>query len=370
MNDEAFMRLALASAAQVQGTTAPNPPVGAIVVRDGQVLGVGATRPVGGPHAEAEALASARANGHDPRGATLYVTLEPCCHHGRTPPCTDAILAAGIARVVVGCVDPFPPMRGKSLGLLQAAGVSVTLGVLGDASARSMLGFRRAVTTGLPEVTLKAAVSLDGRIATGTGESKWITGEAARVDAHALRARHDAVLVGIGTLLADDPRLTVRRDGELAQPRPVVLDTGLRIPAGAAVLRHPRGALVIAAEDAPDRELPATILRVPRGASGHLDLEAALRGMAAAGLHRVLVEGGGIVHRAFIDARLFDALVIYLAAKLIPGGIPWVGGPALEALAGAPRAEGAPGVQLVGDDVRLDYRFTHRDGPVLPSTNL
>lgn len=366
MTDEDFVRVALDAAVRVQGTTAPNPPVGAVLVKDGVVIGVGATQPVGGPHAEREALAAARAAGHDPRGATLYVTLEPCCHHGRTPPCTDAILEAGVARVVVGCKDPFPPMRGASLALLTKAGVDVSLGVLADVCARSMLGFRRAVTNGLPEVTLKAAVSLDGRIATAGGESRWITGEAARADAHGLRASHDAIVVGVGTVLTDDPRLTARVDGVTAQPRPIVFDTGLRTPADAAVLRHPRGAVVITAEDAPDRALDATIVRVPRGADGRVAVEPALRAIVGLGLHRVFVEGGGEVHRSFLDGRLIDRLVVYVAGAVIPGGRPWVGGPALARLADAPRADGPPEVRTLGDDVRLDYRFAHRDGAVPP----
>lgn len=359
--DERFMARALMVARRGLGRTAPNPSVGAVLVRDGEILGEGHTRPVGGPHAEREAIRDARGRGHDLRGATMYVTLEPCRHHGRTPPCTDAILEAGLARVVVGVVDPFPPMRGRGLDALRDGGVAVELGVLAEACARSVLGFVRSVVAGLPEVTCKIATSLDGRLATAAGESKWITSEAARAHAHQLRSEHDAVLVGIGTVLADDPRLTVRTpdapDG--ADPVPVVLDTALRIPDGAALLAHPRGAVVICAEDAPARDLPARIVRVPRGDHGRVDVEAALRAIVGVGLHRVLVEGGAAVHRSLLDARLVDTLCVYVAPVLIPGGRPWLGGAPLEALAAAPRF-GAPTVEALGPDVLLRYAVPHR----------
>ena len=356
MNDDAtWMRLALAEARLGLGTTSPNPSVGAVIVRDGEVLGRGYTRPPGGPHAEIEALRAARANGHDPAGATMFVTLEPCCHHGRTPPCTDAILAAGIGRVVVGVVDPFPAMRGKSLDLLREAGVEVRLGVEARSAGELILGFSRVQAGGLPEVSLKAAVSLDGCIATEAGESKWITGEAARGHGHKLRGTHDAILTGVGTVLADDPALT-NRSGAGGQPRPVVLDSTLRIPAGAQVLQHPAGAVVCCAEDAPQRALDAEIVRVPRGPGG-VDVVAALRAVARLGMHRVLVEGGGEVHRSMLEAGLADHLYLYVAPTVIPGGRRWVAGPPLRRLRDAP-ALGAPKVVQLGDDVLLHYRLS------------
>ncbi len=357
MTDPRWMDRAVALASRGLGTTAPNPAVGAVIVRESALLGEGWTQPVGGPHAEVMALADARARGHEPRGATMYVTLEPCRHHGRTPPCTDAILAAGITRVVVGVVDPFPPMRGASLAQLREAGVEVTLGPRADACAALVRGFTRAITVGLPEVTVKAAASANGCIATHTGESQWITGEVARLDGHALRASHDAVLVGIGTVLADDPRLTVRGVPG-TEARPIVLDSGLRTPADARVLQHPRRPLLLCAEDAPERVLDADIVRVPRGPGG-LDVEASLRAAARAGLHRVLVEGGGQVIRSLIDARLVDTLHLYLSGVLIPGGLPWLGGAPLSALADAPRL-GRPEVTALGDDLRLTWKLPHR----------
>ncbi len=355
--DARWMREALALAWRGVGSTAPNPSVGAVVVRAGQLLGGGTTRPVGGPHAEVVALSAARAAGHDPAGSTMYVTLEPCGHHGRTPPCTEAILAAGVTRVVVGVVDPFPPMRGSSLALLRERGVEVELGVCAADAAAVVRGFTKAVTRGLPEVTCKVAASLDGRIATASGESQWITGQAAREHGHRLRGSHDAILVGAGTLRADDPRLTCRVDG-LPQPVPVVLDTELRADASAAIFAHPRRVVLLCALDAPERELGADVVRVPRGPGG-LDARAALAALAARGLHRVLVEGGGQVHRALLDADLVDTVHLYLAPTLLPGGLPWLGGPPVESLAAALRF-GAPVVQALGDDVLLSWTLDAR----------
>ncbi len=357
MTDDArWLARAVALARRGRGWTAPNPAVGAVLVRDGRVVGEGFTQPVGGHHAEVMALADCAVRGEDPAGATLYVTLEPCCHHGRTPPCTDAVLRSRVARVVVGVLDPFPVVLGRSMALLRAAGIRVDL--VDDADcARQILGFGRAHTHGLPEVTCKVAASLDGRIATAAGESRWITGDAARVDGHRLRASHDAILVGIGTVLADDPALTTRLpDGEdlgrpVTHPVPVVLDTQLRIPADAAIFRHPRRPILVCGDDAPERDLPADIVR-----SG--TIEGTLRALAARGLHRVLVEGGARVHRSLVDARLVDTLVLYLAPLAIPGGIPWLAGDALGALGDAPRGE-IVGTERLGSDLRVELRLKH-----------
>lgn len=363
MTDAAWMGRALGLASRAVGTTAPNPPVGAVLVRDGQVLGEGYTQPPGAAHAEVQALADCRTRGHDPRGATLYVTLEPCRHHGRTPPCTDAILAAGVGRVVVGTLDPYPPMRGASVGQLRAAGVEVELGVEQEACRRRVLGFARAVSAGLPEVTAKAGMSLDGRVATESGESQWITSPEARAVGHRLRAEHDAVLVGIGTVLADDPALTTRlvpgRDAV-----PVVLDTTLRTPAAARLLAGSRRAVIVTAEDAPERDLPAEIVRVPRAATGRVELLAALRALCARGLHRILVEGGPEVLRSLLDRGMVDTLELFVAPKLIPGGRALVGGSPIATL-----AEHVPlrfaGVEAVGADLHVtaELRFAAAADP-------
>lgn len=361
MTDAEAMDQALALAGVAVGRTAPNPPVGAVLVRDGVILGRGYTRPAGGPHAEVEALADAAARGADVRGATMVVTLEPCCHHGRTPPCTDAILAAGIGRVVVGVVDPFPAVRGRGIAQLRAAGVEVEVGVAAARCAAVMRGFLRVTRGGLPEVSLKAAISLDGAIAAADGSARWITGEAARAHGHGLRARHDAILVGRGTVEADDPRLTCRvADG--CDPVPVVLWSDGRLPPDARLLYGPRRAVIVCGHDAElDRGLPADVVRVGGGPGG-LDVRAALRELGARGLHRVLVEGGGAVHRSLLDADVVDAVYLYVAGVLLPGGRPWVGGPAVPRLADA-RRFGSPEVTALGSDVLLHYAVARADDP-------
>jgi diaminohydroxyphosphoribosylaminopyrimidine deaminase/5-amino-6-(5-phosphoribosylamino)uracil reductase len=342
--DERFMGLALDLARRSAGRTAPNPNVGCVVVAHGRVLAEGWTQPPGQHHAEPHALA---ALGGRAEGATMYVTLEPCCHHGRTPPCTDAILAAGVRRVVVGTGDPFPLVAGRGLARLREAGVEVVVGVREAECRRTMLGFLRAVTAGLPEVTIKAAITLDGRIASAAGESRWITGAAARDAGHRLRDTHDAVLIGVGTVLADDPALTTRLAGG-RDAVPVVLDTSLRTPRGAAVIRS-RPALVFAAPDAVG-QLPAEIVRVPRAAGG-LDLAAVLRVLAGRGLHRVLAEGGGRVHRALVDGGFVDRIELFINGRVLGGGAGFVAGPGF-ALAEAPAFRFASAEQ-VGEDLHV-----------------
>lgn len=364
MTDAAWMERALALARGALGRTSPNPAVGAVIIRDGAVLGEGWTQPPGGEHAEIVALRRCREAGHDPRGATMYVTLEPCCHHGRTGPCSDALVDAGIARLVVGTLDPWPAMRGRSLSTLRAHGIDVTLGVARDACERQILGFARSVASGLPEVTAKAGISADGHIATASGESQWITGALAREAGHRLRASHDAILVGIGTVLADDPRLTCRVP-DLApanDPVPVVLDSRLRIPADARLFRGTRRALVLCVDDAPERELPATIVRLPASDDGRVDAEAALRAIVERGLHRVLVEGGGEVHRTLLDRGLVDELHLFVAGAIVPGGRSWVGGPAIERLSDAIRME-LQSARAVGTDAELVFRLRHGPAP-------
>ncbi len=353
VTDAEAMREALALTRRAVGTTAPNPPVGAVIVRDGVVIGRGFTKPPGGPHAEVEAMRDARDAGHDLRGATMVVTLEPCCHHGRTPPCTDAIVAAGLGRVVVGVVDPYEKVRGRGIELLRAAGIDVSLGVLAGACQDAMRGFLRVEQGGLPEVTLKVATSLDGSLATASGESQWITGELARAHAHDLRATHDAILVGAGTQRADDPRLTCRTLPD-RDPVPVIVSTSGTLGADAAVFGSSRRPVIVCAEDAVvDPSLPVDVVRAPRAPAG-LDLPAALRALGRRGLHRILVEGGAGIHRSMIDAGLADRLLVYVAGVVIPGGRPWLDGPPLAQLADARRL-GSPDVTPLGPDVLLRY---------------
>ena len=341
--DEAWMAQALDLARNALGRTGTNPAVGTVIVQGDRVTARGWTQPPGHDHAEPHALHQLAPGAA--RGATLYVTLEPCCHHGRTPPCTDAILRAGIARVVVGTVDPFPLVSGRGIAQLRAAGVQVDVGVLEAACKRMNLGFLRVVAGGLPEVTLKAAVSLDGRIASEAGASQWITGPEARAAGHRLRSEHDAILVGVGTVLADDPALTARPvDRDPSEPLRVVLDTALRTPADAKVL----GARCLIFSASAGRRGPSEVVAAPVGPGG-LDLVAVLRELAERGVRRVLVEGGGRVSRSFFDAGLVDRLELYTAGIVLAGGPGFVGGPGFP-LEGAPRLRRIA-MRTVGDDV-------------------
>ena len=349
--DARFMGLALDLAHRGLGRTAPNPPVGAIIVKDGVVVAEGWTQPPGSAHAEPDAIMAAERAGVNLAGTTMFVTLEPCCHHGRTQPCTDAILRAGIERVVIGTVDPFPLVAGKGIQQLRDAGISLLVGVREAECRRLMLGFIRVHTEGLPEVTLKAAITLDGRIASAFGEARWITGPAAREVSHRLRDQHDAIVVGVGTVLADDPALTTRIPGG-RDARPVVLDTTLRTPPTAVVLQ--RGTALVytaAAHPSPSLEATgATLVRVPNGAGG-VDVTAVLRDLAGRGLHRVLVDGGAHVHRSFLDAGHVDRIELFVNARVLAGGPGFVSGDGYR-LAAAPSFN-IDLVERVGDDLRI-----------------
>jgi len=345
------MGLALASARRSRGRSFPNPPVGAAVVRGDRVLARGSTRPVGGDHAEVVALAAAlRQHGaRAVRGATLAVTLEPCSHTGRTPPCTDAVIAAGIGRVFAGHRDPHPEVSGRGLARLRRAGIEVRTGVLEERCREQHRGFLSVVERGRPFVTLKLAATLDGRIATHRGESRWITGPEARAAVHRLRARVDAVWVGSETALADDPELVARRgDRVVHRPLRLVADTRLRLPPAARLLRGaPGSAWVLCGPGAPGRRrdaLEATgarVLEVPR-AGRHLDLRRALRRLAREGLTEILVEGGGRLAAELLRASLVDELHWFAAPTLIGGD----GRPALAEL-GVSRLRAAPRLETV-----------------------
>lgn len=329
--DAAHMRAALGMARRGLGNTWPNPSVGCVIVaKGGQVLGRGWTQPGGRPHAETEALARA---GAAARGATAYVTLEPCSHWGRTPPCCDALIRAGISRVVVATGDPDPRVDGSGLARLRAAGVTVELGLLGAEARALNAGFARRIVAGLPLVTLKLATTLDGRIATGAGESRWITGPAARQEAHALRARHDAILVGSGTVLADDPDLTCRIPGMARVPLArVVADSRLRTPLAARLVTTARAVPTwIAtrtgqppAARAPYQEAGVEILTVRR-VRGGLDLPMLLGALAQRGVTRVLAEGGAALAAGLLRAGLVDRIAWFHAPGIIGGdGLPAV----------------------------------------------
>lgn len=310
-------------------TTDPNPRVGCVLTKAGRIIGEGWHRRAGEPHAERLAIDAA---GEAARGATAYVTLEPCCHHGRTPPCTDALLAAGISRLVVGMEDPNPLVRGRGLDRMRAAGVEVVTGVL-EGPCRSLNpGFDKRMRLGLPYVRLKLAASLDGRTALANGESQWITSQAARTDVQWLRARSSAIVTGIGTLLADDPSLNVRlapsavpalEAGEpVRQPLRVILDSALRLPVSAKMLSLPGATLVATCAQEPRRIAAATsagaeVWSGPSAANGRVDLEALLRYLAEREINEVLIEAGPTLAGTAVQQRLVDEIVLYLAPHLM-----------------------------------------------------
>lgn len=366
--DIAHMRAALSLARRGNGRTWPNPSVGCLIVKDGRVVGRATTAPGGRPHAEPQALAMA---GTAARGATAYVTLEPCCFHGRTPPCTDALVAAGVARVVIGVRDPDPRVNGAGLARLSAAGIEVVEGVLADEAAEVVAGFVTRVLHGRPMVTLKLASTLDGRIATRAGESQWITGEPARRMAHALRGRHDAIMVGVGTVLADNPDLTCRIPGFKALPMVrVVADSHLRLPltsrlvATAAVA--PTWVLCRGSADAHRATaLEAAGVSVIRtgGSSAGIDLEAALLALAERGITRLLAEGGAQMAAALLRAGLVDRMAWFHAPSVM-GGDGWPAAQAfgVEALTQMPRFRWT-GMRAVGADLLSEYVRAPEDGP-------
>jgi len=351
---------ALALAETSFGLTEPNPRVGCLIGHaDGRVLGRGATQQAGGPHAEVMALRDAAAAGHATHGAMAWVTLEPCAHHGRTPPCCDALIEAGIARAVVAVGDPFPQVAGAGIDRLRAAGVEVVMADDDIASrAREInVGFFSRIQRGRPWVRLKAAASLDGRTALEDGTSQWITGEAARADGHAWRRRASAVLTGIGTVLADDPRLDVRAVPTVLQPLRVVVDSQLRTPPDARLLAPPgRGVFIIAAHDDAARRAAlqdrgAEVWLHP-GPGGHVDLPGLLAALAGRGVNELHVEAGPRLNAALLRAGLVDELLVYLAPKLIGPGRGMAALPPLAALADAPAFRFIDS-QPIGTDLRL-----------------
>ena len=328
MHDHEHMRAALALARRGLGSTWPNPSVGCVLVRDGRVVGRGTTAPGGRPHAERMALDMA---GEAAWGATAYVTLEPCSHHGKTPPCADALVAAGVSRVVVACGDPYPAVNGQGIARLRAAGIEVVTGVLEAEALELQHGFLTRVALGRPAVTLKLASTLDGRIATRTGESQWITGAPARRAAHALRAEHDAVMAGAGTIQSDDPELTCRIPGfRRGTDLRIVADTHLRTrllsrviaSAGTVPTWFLHGPGADRDRAAAFREAGATLIAVPAAEPG-IDLAAALLELGRAGLTRVLVEGGAMIAASLLRAGLVDRLAWFHAPSVMGGdGLP------------------------------------------------
>lgn len=350
------MALALRLARRALGTAWPNPAVGCVLVREGVIVGRGWTQPGGRPHAEAVALARA---GVAAAGATAYVSLEPCAHFGVTPPCADALIAAGIARAVVAVADPDPRVCGQGVRRLREAGIAVTTGVLAADAARLNRGFLCKVGANRPLFTLKAATSLDGRIATRTGDSRWITGEAARRAGHGLRASHDGILVGINTVIADDPALDCRLPGMASRsPVCIIADSTLRLPAAAQVVARARERpcwVMVTARAALDRrrlleEKGVRLIEVESGRDDRPAPKAMAAALAGLGLTRVLIEGGGTIAAAFVAAGLIDQVAWFHAPVLIGGdGRASLSPLGIERLADAPRLL-PRGARAVGSD--------------------
>ncbi len=336
MTDAQFIRLALRLARRGQGTTSPNPTVGAVLVKGGEIIGRGRTAPAGGPHAEIEALREAQRRGYNPKGATLYVTLEPCCTHGRTPPCTDAIIAAGIKRVVAGATDPNPRHSGRAFKILRRAGIEIVHGVLAAECTRLNEAFNHSIVQHTPFVTVKAAMTLDGKIATASGESKWITGEKARTEGMNLRCGADAILVGINTILADDPELTARAqmaDGrwQVAKPvRRIILDSMARTPLTAKVVRdaYAKSTTIVVSKHAPKKRVATLAKRVnvlpaplAKSAIGNrqsaINLSWLLKKLGAEAVTSLLVEGGGEVNASVLLGGFAQRVAFFYAPKIL-----------------------------------------------------
>lgn len=355
--DEVFMKRALLLAARAEGRTRPNPMVGAVVVKGGRIIGEGFHRKAGEPHAEVVALSEA---GKKAGGASLYVTMEPCCHWGRTPPCTEAILARGIRRVVIGSIDPNPLVSGKGIRHLRKFSVKTTLNVLSKESRRLNEAYITFMKTGRPFVVMKAAISADGCIATADGESRWISGEKSREFVHGLRARADAVMVGVGTVLSDDPMLTVRygKNGG-ASPYKVIVDSALRIPEDAGVLRHePWKAVVATTGRAPRKKrdrlmsLGAQVLVLP-SSHGLLDLSALVRALGRMNIQEVLVEGGARLFASCMEGHIVNKAFIILAPVLLGEGTPLFRGWDVRRLTEAPILKDVR-VRRLGNDLLLE----------------
>jgi diaminohydroxyphosphoribosylaminopyrimidine deaminase/5-amino-6-(5-phosphoribosylamino)uracil reductase len=322
-DDESWMRRALAEAARGVGAVEPNPMVGAVVVRDGRLVAVGHHARYGGPHAEVAALVAA---GDEAKGATVYVTLEPCCHHGKTPPCTEALMGAGVARVVAAVRDPFPRVDGGGIARLEAAGLTVEVGLLEGEARRLNAPYFKRITTGRPFVIAKWAMTLDGKIASRTGDSGWISGPRSRALVHEVRGRMDAIVIGIGTALADDPRLTARPAGPRVATR-VVLDGLARLPTEGNLARTARQIPVIVAisDRAPSERVErlvaigCEVIRLAELSPGSIALVPMLDELGRRGMTNVLVEGGGRTIGSFFDAGQVDEVDVFVA-PIIEGG--------------------------------------------------
>lgn len=357
--DHQRLQEALALAEGSFGLSEPNPRVGCILgAADGRVLGRGATQQAGAAHAEVMALRDAQSQGHDLRGATAWVTLEPCAHHGRTPPCCDALIDAGIDRAVVALADPFPAVNGAGIARLRAAGIEVLVadGEVAAAAAYLNIGFLSRVLRGRPWLRMKIAASLDGKTALLNGRSQWITGAAAQRDGHTWRRRASAVLTGIGTARADDPRLDVRWVSTASQPLRVVVDSKFSLPANAKLLAPPGAVLVVGAVDSASASPAlaasgAELISLP-GPEGRVDLAALLAHLSRRGVNELHVEAGAVLNSALMQGGWVDEVLLYLAPKLLGPGRPIVDWPALESLDGGQLLT-VQSIGLCGGDVAI-----------------
>ena len=355
--DQAMMARALELAARGLYTTDPNPRVGCVLVRDGAVVGEGWHVRAGQPHAEPQAIAAA---GERAKGATAYVSLEPCNHHGRTPPCTDALIQAGVARVVYGARDPNPRVSGAGEERLRAAGIEVAGGLLEAQSRELNCGFMKRMETGLPWVRVKLAMSLDGRTALANGESRWITTDAARQDAQRYRARSSAIVTGIGTVLGDDPAMNVRLPGSDRQPWRVVLDSTLRTPPDSRIVGQEGQVLVLGTRDDAARraalESKAVLVELLPAAASRLPLREVLLRLGRLEMNEVWVEAGPTLAGAFVREGLYDELVVYIAPSLIGGdALPLLQLPGITSLDERLRLQFTD-ICAVGDDLRVTLR--------------
>ena len=358
--DTSLMRHALELAQLAVGLSDPNPRVGCVITAaDGRVIGSGHTQQAGAAHAEVMALRDAAARGEPVSGATAYVSLEPCSHHGRTPPCCDALVAAGLARVVVAARDPNPLVAGEGIARLRAAGIGVDVGLFASEARELNIGFFSRMERGRPWLRMKAAVSLDGRSALDNGASQWITGEAARTDGHAWRKRAGAILTGVGTVLDDNPRLDVRLVATACQPLRVVVDSRLATPQDARILDAPGTVLVYAAAPAADRaaalQARGVEIALLPDASGKVELRAMLSDLAARGINELHVEAGAKLNGSFVREGLVDEWLVYMAPKLLGSGRGLATLGPLQTLADAVALR-FHAVDRFGDDLRLLLR--------------
>jgi diaminohydroxyphosphoribosylaminopyrimidine deaminase / 5-amino-6-(5-phosphoribosylamino)uracil reductase len=358
--DHRFMSRALELAAKAMVHATPNPRVGCVIVRDGRIIGEGFTQRPGTNHAEIEALQDARRSGHDLHGAHVYVTLEPCAHFGRTPPCATALIEAHVGQVIAAVEDPNPQVAGRGLEMLRQAGIDVRCGLLEQDAIEINAGFFSRMTRGRPWVRMKLAASLDGRTGLENGASQWITSEAARADGHAWRARACAVLTGIGTVRADDPRLSVRLVETSKQPLKVLVDSRFEVPLQARLFDGHPVLVACAQRDAHKAEQLAAqnveVIQVAADARGKVDLEALMRELARRGINELHIEAGNRLNGSLLAAGLVDELLVYLAPCLIGPGQPMIELAAISSLSQVRRLS-LREVVRVGDDVRLLARL-------------